>query len=244
MTDWSDLGAWYDVLNPWGAGDDFYLQLVMGAERVLDVGCGTGTLLHRARQLGHAGRLCGLDPDPAMLTIARAKADDGIEWLLADAASAASDGEFDLAVMTGHAFQCLITDEELGASLTAIRRALVPPGRFAFETRHPLARAWADWDGASFQTRNPDGDLLTVSYTVPAVTGDVVTVTETLAGKWWPEPQTGEVKLRFLAPEVLNDFLAEAGFTVEEQFGDWNRAPADGVTLTDAGQEIITIARR
>jgi len=34
----------------------------MAAPSVLDVGCGTGAMLHEARQLGHVGRLCGLDP--------------------------------------------------------------------------------------------------------------------------------------------------------------------------------------
>ena len=39
----------------------------MAAPSVLDVGCGTGRLLHRAREAGHAGRLCGVDPDVAAL---------------------------------------------------------------------------------------------------------------------------------------------------------------------------------
>lgn len=65
--------------------------LVMEAKSVLDVGCGTGAMLHRARQAGHA-------------------------------------------------FQVLIGDDELRASLTAIRRALVNGGRFAFETRNPPSR--------------------------------------------------------------------------------------------------------
>ena len=84
MTDWANPAAWYDVLNPWGPSDDFYLELVMAAGSVLDVGCGTGVLLHRARDAGHPGRLCGLDPDPAVLDQARARSD--IEWVLADAA--------------------------------------------------------------------------------------------------------------------------------------------------------------
>src|SRR5262249_28237802 len=146
--------------------DDFYLNLVMKAGRVLDVGCGTGTLLHRARTDGHRGRLCGLDPDPAVLSLARAKEPDGVEWLLASRAAVPWRGEFDLAVMTGHAFQCLIGDEDLRASLRAVAAALAPGGRFAFETRNPAARAWAGWDGASFQARNPDGDAVTVSYEV------------------------------------------------------------------------------
>ncbi len=138
-----EAAALYDVLNPWGPSDDFYLALVMGAESVLDVGCGTGALLHRARQAGHAGRLCGVDPDPAMLGVARRRAD--IEWVTATAAAMAWDREFALAIMAGHAFQVLVDDDELRASLTAIRRALADGGRFAFETRNPLAREWESW---------------------------------------------------------------------------------------------------
>ena len=33
MTDWAEPADWYDVLNPWGPSDDFYLELVMGADR-------------------------------------------------------------------------------------------------------------------------------------------------------------------------------------------------------------------
>ena len=139
MTRWDDPACWYDVMNPWGPSDDFYLDLVMGASSVLDVGCGTGTLLRRARAAGHTGRLCGLDPDPAMLKQAQDQPD--IEWVLADAASAAWDREFELAVMTSHAFQVLVADDELRRSLRAIRAALVDGGRFAFETRNPTVRA-------------------------------------------------------------------------------------------------------
>jgi SAM-dependent methyltransferase len=160
VTRWDDPAAWYDVLNPWGPSDDFYLGLVMGAGRVLDVGCGTGTLLHRARDAGHGGRLCGLDPDPAMLDQARVRTD--VEWVLADAASAAWDREFGLAVMASHAFQELVGDDELCQSLRAIRAALCDGGRFAFETRHPQARAWERWN-SSFEARKSDGEAVQVT---------------------------------------------------------------------------------
>ena len=179
MISWDHPAAWYDVLNPWGPSDDFYLALVMSADRVLDVGCGTGRLLHRAREAGHTGRLCGLDPDPAMLDQARVRTD--IEWVLTDAASAAWDREFDLAVMASHAFQVLVDDDQLRRSLSAIRAALVDGGRFAFESRHPRARAWEGWN-TSFEARNFDGEVIRVGYEVQDVTGDVVRFTETLAG--------------------------------------------------------------
>jgi len=57
--------ALYELLNPRAASDDFYFALVMEAGSVLDVGCGTGALLRRARDAGHAGRLCGVDPNRA-----------------------------------------------------------------------------------------------------------------------------------------------------------------------------------
>ena len=149
----------YDAFNAWAPSDDFYLGLVMEAKSVLDVGCGTGTLLHRARRDGHNGRLCGLDPDPAMLQLARRRRD--IEWVLSDAASARFDGEFDLALMASHAFQNFITDDDLRASLAAIRTALVDGGRFAFETRNPLVRAWESWNpGNPFEVVDADGTVL------------------------------------------------------------------------------------
>lgn len=236
MTDWTRPACWYDVLNPWGAGDEFYLWLVMEAGSVLDVGCGTGTLLRRAREAGHEGRLCGLDPDPAMLDQARARGD--VEWVLADAASAGWDREFDLAVMTGDAFQALIGDDELRRSLRAIRAALGDGGRFAFETRHPQARVWERWN-TSFEARNPDGGVVRVSYEVQEVAGDVVRLTEALSGPWWDRPQVERGSLRFLDPAALAGLLGEAGFGVEQQFGGWERGP-----LTGASEEIVTIARR
>lgn len=236
MTRWDDPAAWYGVLNPWGPSDDFYLELVMAAGRVLDVGCGTGTLLHRARDAGHNGRLCGLDPDPAMLDQARVRTD--VEWVLADAASAEWDREFDLAVMVSHAFQELVGDDELRRSLRAVRAALRDGGRFAFETRHPQARAWEGWN-TSFEARNPDSEVVRVTYEVLEVTGDVVRLTEAFSGVWWDRLQVGHGSLRFLDPEALNAFLDGAGFAVEEQFGDWRRGP-----LTGTSEEIVTIARR
>ncbi len=139
------LAALYDAFYPPTRRDDFafYLPLVMSARAVLDVGCGTGALLRLARDAGHTGRLCGLDPAAGMLNQARRWSD--IEWKHGDLSSVNWDQEFDLVVMTGHAFQELVADDELRVALVAIHTALVAGGRFVFETRNPLVRAWEHW---------------------------------------------------------------------------------------------------
>jgi len=78
-----------------------------------------------------------------MLAQARKRRD--IECLLGDLTSVAWAHEFDLVVMTGHAFQALVEDHVIRTSLAAIRSALTNNGRFAFETRNPHARAWERW---------------------------------------------------------------------------------------------------
>ncbi len=140
------LAALYDAFCPPPTRRDdfaFYLPLLMSARAVLDVGCGTGALLRLARESGHAGRLCGLDPAGGMLNQARRRSD--IAWVHGDLASVGWEREFDLVVMTGHAFQEFVADDEIRAALAAIRAALVGGGRFAFETRNPLVRAWERW---------------------------------------------------------------------------------------------------
>ncbi|WP_369248975.1 class I SAM-dependent methyltransferase [Streptomyces sp. R41] len=232
------LAALYDALNPWRPSDDFYLDLVMSARSVLDVGCGTGRLLGRAREAGHEGRLCGLDPAAAMLVQARRRA--AVEWVLGDLASARWEREFDLVVMTGHAFQVLVCDEELRSSLAAVREALTDDGRFVFETRNPAARAWESWTPERVrEVSDAHGAVVRVRHEVDTpVLGDRVTFTETFEHPDWERPRVSRSTLRFLGADALSGFLGEAGLAVHEQFGDWGRGP-----LSPTAPEIITVAR-
>ena len=102
------LAELYDAFCAGREDFGFYLPLVMSAKSVLDVGCGTGELLRLAREAGHTGRLCGLDPAEAMLEQARKRRD--IDWVHGDLASVDWRREFDLIVMTGHAFQVFVEE--------------------------------------------------------------------------------------------------------------------------------------
>jgi SAM-dependent methyltransferase len=228
-----ELSRLYDACNPWGPGDEFYAGLVRAAGDVLDVGCGTGRLLARVRAEGHPGRLVGIDPGAGMLAVARETDPDG-DWVSGELGPGRYREEFDLVTMTGHAFQELRTDGQLGGVLSGMRDAVRPGGLVAFETRDPAARAWEDWHGSSFEVPY-QGGTVRVSYEVHEVDGDLVTFDEiTEGGPWVRDVARGT--LRFLDRDRLAAFLAAAGLRVREQYGDWDRSPA--------GPEIITLAER
>ena len=217
----------------------FYLPLVMSARNVLDVGCGTGELLRLAREAGHDGRLCGIDPAERMLAVARKRTD--IEWRLGIAQSIGLIDEFDLIVMTGHAFQVLVDDDELHRSLVAIRYALTPDGLFVFETRNPHAEAWNTWtpaNGVEFEAEGCERVRMAHELT-RAYDGRTVSFRTTYTSPAWQQPKTSDSTLRFLDAEELASALSVGGLAVEEQYGDWGRAP-----LQTDSPEIITVSKK
>lgn len=234
----AEIAELYDTFSAGRPDFAFYLPLVMAAPSVLDVGCGTGELLRSARAAGHSGRLTGLDPAAGMLSVARREPE--VEWIEGTLGTVAFRQEFDLMVMTGHAFQVLLTDDELRTFFVAVREALTETGRFAFETRNPLVRTWERWtpDRPSVIT-DADGTVVTSTHDVEPPDGELVSFTTTYVSDRWPEPQMSRSTLRFLPAEALAGFLDETGLAIDEQYGEWDRSP-----LTTTSPEIITLARR
>jgi ubiquinone/menaquinone biosynthesis C-methylase UbiE len=70
----------YDPLLRWGMREQVFKRRLVaqaginGSQRVLDLGCGTGTLTILVKQLHPEAELVGIDPDPHILKIASAKA--------------------------------------------------------------------------------------------------------------------------------------------------------------------------
>ena len=138
--------AWvYDAFD--GPRDDLaaYVAIAgeLGADRVLDVGCGTGCL---AIELARTGRtVVGVDPAAASLEVARTKdGSDAVTWIHGDAAAIPAVGA-DLALMTGNVAQVFLTEAAWTQVLAAVGAALRPRGNLVFETRRPERRAWEEW---------------------------------------------------------------------------------------------------
>lgn len=139
------LAAIYDALDADRNDLDAYAAVMeeLGARRVLDVGCGTGTF---ALLLAERGlEVVGLDPARASLDVARGKpGSERVTWIEGDAA-VLPPLEVDVATMTGNAAQMIADDHDWGLTLRAVREALRPGGHLVFETRDPAFRAWEAW---------------------------------------------------------------------------------------------------
>ena len=226
----------YDLANPWGQDADFYFSLAGPRPcRVLDLGCGTGTLCCALAERGH--RVTGIDPPAAMLAVARSKPHaELVEWVESSSQSYKTQRRFDLIVMTGHAFQILLTDEDALAVLKTMRGHLQEGGRVAFETRNPRLDWAGEWAGRPPVIRIFHGRQLLETLEITGEDGEFISF-ET----FYRFPQmtlTTSSTLRFPSREHVGALIARSGLVIRCVFGDWNAGPFEAAR----SREIIFIA--
>ena len=89
-----------------------------------------------------------------------------------------------------------------------------------------------------------DGRALRMSYQV-SLRGDIVDTIEVTALADGTVLREDAGSLRFVDLETIDAFLRDAGFSIEAQYGDWQREPITAQSTEHRAQstEIITIAR-
>jgi len=130
------LTGLYDPLIRWTTREATFKRRLLEqvalrpGERVLDLGCGTGTLALMAKQAQPAAELVGLDADPAMLSQAKAKAHAaGVEVRFDEGRSNElpyESASFDRVLST--LFFHHLDDDVKRATLAEIARVLRPGG--------------------------------------------------------------------------------------------------------------------
>lgn len=229
----------YDVENRWGRDDEFFLALAGEAPeaRVLDLGCGTGRLTVALAAAGHT--VTGVDPAQASLDAARARQGaDRVTWL-GGTSRVLPDRAYDVAVLTSHVAQEIRADDEWARTLADLRRALVPGGRLAFDSRDPAARRWERWNPKDSRRRLalPDGRVVDAWTEVTGVGDGLVSFVHHYV---FPDAELlSSGTLRFRTEEELRASLAAAGFTVERIHGGWGQEPVG----TSADGEFVVLAR-
>lgn len=212
----------YDLGNGWSDDRDFYLSLAgMQPKRILDLGCGTGLLCNAYAERGHL--VTGVDPSTSMLDAAKKTIFGGrIEWVHSAAQSFQCNKQFDLIVMTGHAFQVLLDDKDVASTYDRIRSLLQADGVFAFETRNP-AIDWArKWDGMCRELKSPEG-FVRESFKVLSSREDRIVFQTEYA--FSDEQLISVSELRFMSLDAITECLDKAGLAIHQLFGDWDGRP-------------------
>jgi SAM-dependent methyltransferase len=213
------LAAFYDWDNPWPRDFDWFLTLVEGAASVLDLGCGTG--IFSAALSARGAEVFGVDPAGAMLEFARARPEP-VVWVQADARGLDLGRRFEAVVMTGHAFQTLLTDGDRAAVLATIARHLAPGGRFFFDSRNPEAREWEEWTPDATHELRPHPDFGEVERWNLAEVTELPRVIEYQTHYRLPGGRHLRARSRIAFPafEDLSAAIAAAGLRVDRWYGD------------------------
>lgn len=233
------LAELYDIENARGSDTDFYVRLAtdLDAERILDLGCGTGLL---TRELAvNDRRVVGVDPARAMLTVAqRGPGADRVRWI-EGYSDALKTPEADLVLMTGNVAQVFLDDREWDATLRDIHAALRTGGYLAFESRNPDDRAWEQWNREATYERfhSPYGPVECWLELV-GVGGDRVRFEGYNVFEETGEVVVASSELRFRSLAELTATLINNGFMVERVYGDWSHGP-----ITGASRVIVFVAR-
>jgi SAM-dependent methyltransferase len=232
----SEYDAIATLYDPWSTSvvEDisFYVDeaLQAAARPVVELGVGTGRIAIPTAMAGV--HVIGVDSSAGMLEVCAARAReagvaDRLDLRQGDLRRPPVDERVLLVTCPFRAFLHLSSDDDRLDALRAARELLVADGRLIFDVfrpsrddieethgrwieREPDILERADWD--------LDAQTLTLSVRDDA--------RETTMRLWWLEPE------RWLA------LLADAGFTVEQVYGWFDRQPYRG------GEDTVFIARR
>lgn len=162
-------------------------------ERILDIGCGDGTLTRRIIERG--ATVLGIDNSPEMIAAARA---NGVDALLLAAEDMQFFAQFD-AAFTNATLHWVLEKEQ---AARAIFRALKPGGRFAGEM---------GGEGNLTKLRDALDDELVIRGYVPPVE----------ASNWYASPEEFAQVYEGTGFEQIDARLIERPTTIEHGVAEW-----------------------
>jgi len=220
-----NLADYYDLIFPPEQSKTAFLHgefSAVGASRVLDLACGTGTYAIELARLGY--EVWGTDLEPALIEQAQKKAADAkvaVRFTVGDMREADALGlMFDGLFCIGNSLAHLLEASDLKKALAAMRSVLNSPGRTvlqivnfdrilaAGDTRLPLIER----EGLCFKRiYRPQGEESLLFDSELSVTGR-----DKVAARF-----ENSVLLRPLRRADLEALLFEAGFKVVRVYGDY-----------------------
>lgn len=238
----------YDIEEKDGLADDpgvaFYANLAQqtGAP-VLELACGTGRVTIPIARTGIA--VVGVDLAAEMVARAQEKS-VGLpaEWFHGDIRTVRLERPFRLIFITGNAFQAMLTPHDQAQFLATVHTHLAADGYFAFETRNPRPadlvtiteeELWQSYQAVSGQTVYLSG----VQRYDPTTQLMHWTTFRRWQDESGPHEKVTRIAVRFTAVDALNRLLQRSGFSIIQQYGNWDRSP-----LTAQSPTIITVCTK
>lgn len=234
-----NLAQFYDAANRWGPDFDYCMELATEAASVLDLGCGTGEL---AVALAQGRRVVGVDPAAPMLDVARSRpGGERVEWVEQDARTLRLAERFDLVLLTGHAFQVFLSEEDQHPVLATIAAHLAPHGRFIFDSRNPALRGWEGRDrhNSARLIEHPQlGAITTWTESHYDENAQILTYVNSYTISATGHSFSASARIRYTEQDAIARLIDAAGLTVEQWLGNW-----DGSAYHPTAKEIIPIGR-
>jgi SAM-dependent methyltransferase len=200
-----------------------------GSDRpaLLDVGCGTGTMLLDVRRACPAWRLAGIDASAGMLAAARAKpggAND-VTWARASLGALPFARAFDVCTAFFDTLNHLPDAPSLARAFAAAAAVLRPGGLLVFDvTSRSGFEQW--WEASNRFSGAGWSMLVDASFdaTSEIATADVTLKRDGVTRRF-------EIQERYFGREEIRAALAAAGFAVEQE-EEWSPFPVGGLGKT------------
>lgn len=202
-----------------------------GAERLLDLGCGTGR--HGLAFANRGFEVMGIDQSTRMVEAARARTEGerSVEVAEGDVRSVRLDRTFDVVTALFHVVSYQQTNEDLRRTLDTVRRHLSPDGLFLFDcwygptvlTVRPEVRVKRLENDEVRVTRiaepemHPNGNLVDVNYTI---------FVEDKAQNRIKELEETHTMRYLFAPEI-ESLLGEYGLSIQS-YEEWRTGEEAG----------------
>ena len=137
--------------------------------------------------------------------------------------------------MTGHAFQCLLADDDILQAFLAVAAVLAPGRQFVFETRNPACAPWQNWVPARSEIALVTADDVAVRlwHQLVEITDDYVTFDQYHAFADRTAPVISRSCLRFCTLAQIEAFATAAGLRVVWVVSDWKGAAFTGIERRD-----------
>lgn len=216
--------------------EKFFKELASNANGpVLDLACGTGRMTIPLAKKKFD--VTGMDICSNMLEHAKRKAvalGISIRWIHKDCRNFQLGRKFHLIIMTGNAFQAMLTTDDQMKLLACVKDHLHPDGLFVFDTRNPdlneltkssLEEHWHTYTNASGNSTYVSG-YHSYDALLQIATYTTIRKIENAIGN--SSVRTTEIKLRYTFPQELMLLLYCSGFQLLKRYGGYDKQQFSG----------------